>query len=110
MDGIADRVGRCFIHRPVFVSIGGLVGRPSKSAWRQWGTPAALLGVFVVADMALSVAYRGIGLLEFPYKILSLVVVAIQILSLSWLTLIVAGRLADGFFPAFDGTGGEAPA
>ena len=68
-----------------------------KSAWRQWGTPAALLGVFVVADVALSIAYRGIGLLEFPYKILSLVVVAIQILSLSWLTLIAAGRLADGF-------------
>jgi MscS family membrane protein len=71
--------------------------RRQKSAWRQWGTPIALLGALLIADAVLAIAARGIGLFDLPHQILSLVVRFIQMLSLAWLVLIIAGRLADGF-------------
>ena len=65
------------------------------SPWLRFGLPLALVLVVALAGVAYLVAQYAIGLLELPLDIVAYTVLAIQIVSLSWLVLVGSGRLAD---------------
>jgi len=66
---------------------------PTLRLWK----PLALIGIVVVAELVDMVAARGIGLLGPPLKLVSYLVIAVQVTGLAWLVLVISDRLADYF-------------
>jgi MscS family membrane protein len=67
----------------------------SGRASRRLGGPVASLLAFGLAHLVYLIAFRGIGLLEFPLSFVSYLTLAIQVASLAWFTIVISGRLAD---------------
>jgi MscS family membrane protein len=67
----------------------------SGRASRRLGSPVALLVASGLAHLVYLVAFNVIGLFEFPLTLVSYLMLAIQVGSLAWFTIIISGRLAD---------------
>lgn len=67
--------------------------RPTLRLWK----PLALIGIVVIAELVGLLSVRAIGLLGPPLKLVSYVVIAVQVAGLAWLVLVLSDRLADYF-------------
>jgi MscS family membrane protein len=63
----------------------------------RFGVPLALLAAFAIAYFVGVASFRGIGLYEIPYTVVSYITLTVKIGSLASLVLVISGRLADGF-------------
>jgi MscS family membrane protein len=81
--------------------------RGEGSPWLRFGLPTALLMIFLLSGLVDLVARHVIGLLQLPLDLVSYTMLAVQLISGSWLVFSISGRLADALGRTADRSDGR---